>query len=77
MFDMTRIEKKKKLANAIKDWRGSWDNVTGKWVRPPQHKESARVILCLQRLNLDVVAELNRIEKFATHDEFHAWLATI
>lgn len=71
---MTRTEKIKKLSNAIKTWRGSWDNVTGKWVRPSQESAKERVAHWLYQLGLDVQAELSRIEKFPTHVEFHAWL---
>jgi hypothetical protein len=77
---MTREERKQKLANAIKTYRGSYDEKTGKWIRPPQISKRRHIVNWLTRLgrsreqmNADAVA----IDAFKNHDEFSKWMETI
>lgn len=79
---MTRAEKIKKLANAIKEYRGSYrkeptkDNPDAvKWIRGPKPHEIIRVKLWLSKLRVNVTPELiSRIDGFKSKDEFFSFL---
>lgn len=74
---MTRNEKLKKLANAIKDFRGAYDASENKWVRPPQPHKGQAVLNWLQKLRVDVKTEWRKIISFKTRAEFDAWIKAI
>lgn len=78
---MTRTEKVKKLANAIREYRGASstpadaDNVL--WKYPPKPSAVTRVKAWLERLKLDIADSMKRIDGFKSFGEFEAWLRTI
>jgi hypothetical protein len=80
---MSRNEKIQKLSNAIKECRGLYRfQITAgekeiKWVRPPKPNAIPRVVLWLERLNLPVNETLDRIQGFASYNEFDAWMKTL
>jgi len=77
---MSRNEKIRKLANAVKDFRGMCHGTPekhGKWVRPPQPTQMARVVVWLERLNLPVQETLHLIRSMKTWQEFNDWTKTL
>lgn len=75
---MTKSEKLHKLANAIKDYRGSHDgSIKPKWIRAPQPHAEARVRRWLGELNLNAEDELPLIRAFASKEVFLTWLSGI
>lgn len=71
---MTRTERIRKLANAIKDYRGSYNKNTGAWIRPPDHMALARVTCWLKRLDRNIPVDLDRIDKFVSHSDMVKFL---
>lgn len=71
---MTRTEKIRKLANAVKDYRGSYSERDGHWIRPPQINAIARVRTWLKRLRLPDQESIEKINRFRSLAEFHEWL---
>lgn len=74
---MTRTERKHKLANAIKDFRGSYHESSGKWIRSPKHSALPRVCKWLQELDQDIPVCLDRIVKFTALSDLHKFLDEI
>ena len=83
---MTKEEKLKKLANAIKDYKGSknWSPNSPfpfdetPWNRAPQPLAIGRVLNGLARLKVKNVEEaVNRIEKFTSIEELHNFLRSL
>lgn len=75
---MTRAEKIKKLANAIKEYRGSTDGVGGPWIRHPKPSALSRVISWLQKLGVEPTSDvIHRIDKFATPKDFYGFLEEV
>lgn len=74
---MTRTERKRKLAAAIKDYRGS--NVRGsnpvKWIRAPQPAAATRVRHWLAEVGVkDVDAAMQKIDSFTVIESMWKWL---
>jgi hypothetical protein len=69
---LTREQKKKKLGNAIKEYRGS--TVDGKWVQHPRPAARLRIHHWLEALGLDVAGSLTMIDNFKTHQEYRDWI---
>jgi len=74
---MTRADKIRKLANAIKDYRGLYRESNGVWIYPPKHSALARVELWIGRLNLPVKATVEAINNFHNVREYHAWIQAL
>lgn len=74
---MTRSEKIQKLANAVKDYLGSYGADTGIWIRAPKPKEIERVKRWLDRLAIPETEALAVIHEFHNVVEFHAWIKTL
>ncbi len=70
---MSRLEKIKKLANAIRRYRGAYHPESKKWIRAPKPKEAIHVTRWLK--NLGVGTELMaKINGFKTQDEMRVWI---
>lgn len=78
---MTRDEKIRKLANAVRDFRGKYvlksDGTPGKWVRPPQHMEVTRVVTWIKALGLPEEPTLHHIRSMKSWQEFNEWVKTL
>lgn len=79
---MTRNEKIRKLANAVKDFRGLYlppmrRHDKPQCIRPKQDGAMSRVCLWLERLNLPVDETLHQIRSFKSYQEFNEWLRTL
>ena len=76
---MSRAEKVRKLANAVREYRGSTSSTAedAVWRIPPKPSASPRVRVWLDRLKLDAADCMLKIREFKTYDEFNAWLRTI
>ena len=75
--NMTRTQKIQKLANAVKEYRGSYNQTTRKWLRPPNPEAAHRAAAWLQRLNLPVGPTMERINDFTHVTQFHAWIQSL
>ena len=82
---MTRDERIKKLANAIKLYRGIYNPTNGKWIRPPQPAKRADVVKWLESLRKFqhypaepevIIADMTKIDGFKTRPEYDAWIKT-
>ena len=73
---MSRNEKISKLTSAIKEYRGSYDSKTKKWIKPPSQKARARVERWLVELT-GSIDDLHKIDAFANFEEFHRWIKTL
>lgn len=73
---MTREQKKTKLGNALKQYRGRINPGTGKWIRPPDPSARRRVERWLTELGLSGAA-LAKIDGFKTFGEYRDWIKTI
>jgi hypothetical protein len=78
---MTRTEKKRKLANAIREYRGIntiTKNKDGteevKWLSAPRKKVKDRIVKWLNEFKFNVEETMKKIDDFKTFDEFNAWL---
>jgi len=74
---MTRAQKVAKLQHAVADWRGAYDDKTGKWFRSPKPKAAARVRRWLEELGLEPEEAMRKIAGFAHYRKFNAWLKEI
>lgn len=74
---MSRNERIKKLANAIREYRGRWNPQIKKWVQPPNPARKAGVIRWAGELGLHQDMVLLNVEGFATMDEFDRWIRDI
>jgi len=74
---MNRNMKLQKLANAIRDYRGTTyrrdkdDQVV--WIKSPKETAIARVVKWLDALKLDVALSMLQIDAFQSYDDFNAW----
>ncbi|MDA3873983.1 MAG: hypothetical protein PF795_08475 [Kiritimatiellae bacterium] len=73
-MSLNRAQKVKKLANAIKDYRGKKHPVSNVWVVRPKPAARRRVEHWLGELGLDTVEGMRDIDGFKTFPEFHEWL---
>lgn len=75
---MTHSEKIGKLARAIRDYRGAYNEQTGKWLpnRTPNPSARVRVEKWLTRISLSI-GEMARIDAFKTQEQFRLWLNTL
>ena len=64
----------KKLASAVKDYRGSYNPNTGAWVKHPKPKAERRVRRWLERLGLPVDLCMVEIRALKSYPEFRGWL---
>lgn len=75
---MNRNEKIKKLANAVREFRGSYVPSTGQWIRTPKPDKKERVIFWLQQLHReDVPKDFALICNFRSYDDFNAWIGAL
>lgn len=74
---MTRSDRIRKLANAVKEYRGRFHTPTGKWLQPPKPDAKERIVHWLTILNLDVESNLKLIDGFKAKTEYEAWIATL
>lgn len=75
---MNRNEKIRKLASAVKDYRGRYLDPTanrpGKWLVQPQPSALPRLKKAINRLGLPVAETVSRIEAFKSYAEFNNWI---
>jgi hypothetical protein len=71
---MSRTDKIKKLANAIREYRGLRDIQSKKWIRSPKPSAGIRVVKWLTELGLNAQVEFVRVNTFTKVSEFHEWL---
>ena len=81
---MSRTERIKKLANAIKLYRGAYAADSGQWIRRPQPARRADVERHLRELhsikwtdaevNRLVAADLALVDGFKAKDEYEVWI---
>ena len=75
---MSRADKIKKLANAIREFHGLTATPPGairvKWICTPKPAAGIRVVKWLTALGLNAQAEFVRINSFTKVSEFHDWL---
>ena len=69
----------KKLANAIRAYRGLSENpptpeTETKWRITPQPHKSKDVINYLKKLGIDSLQGMKDVDGFATRDDFDVWL---
>lgn len=74
---MTRDEKKSKLANAIREYRGCTYGIGGPWKRRPVPSARSRVLRWLTKLGLGLAISMERIDNFKTMEEFQSWMQTL
>jgi hypothetical protein len=75
---MTRTERIRKLANAIREYRGSYDELTKKWIRAPRPDARARCIHWLQKLGIEAVeTNMAAIDGFKHNDEFQIYIKSL
>lgn len=77
---MTRSERKQKLANAIKQYRGAYDVKSGKWIIAPEIKKRRQIVdwlLKLGRTHDQIEADAVAIDGFKTRAEFEAWMEAL
>jgi hypothetical protein len=73
---MTKQERIHKLVNAVKRYRGAYDEQTKVWFRQPKKPERASVITWLQKIKVNnVEAAIQFIDKCKSWNEFNNWLA--
>lgn len=76
---MTRLDKLKKLSNAVREYRGVTYSPVGskkvEWTHPPRKAELPRVRSWLGRLGVvDVDAAVEKIDGFKSYDEYYDWV---
>lgn len=74
---MNRHQKLKKLAAAIREYRGIFSLLKQKWIKPPNPGASDRVVLWLGRIGQDeaeIAESLKAIDGFKSLKEFDAWI---
>jgi hypothetical protein len=74
---MSRNERIKKLANAIREYRGRWHPQRKKWVETPNPARRAGVIRWAGELGLSQEMVLLNADGFQTMDEFDRWIRDI
>lgn len=74
---MTRTEKQRKLANAIREYRGIYHAQSKKWIHGPKPLVLPRVEHWLNELDLNVSGSLHAINSFPSIDAFHQWMRLI
>lgn len=80
---MTRSEKVRKLANAIRDYRGITSTPVNtpadevKWKKAPHQNDLPRVFKWLTSLGLDATSAVKEIDGFKTFAEFRQWIAAL
>lgn len=74
---MSRNERKKQLAEAVRAYRGTFDPETKRWFAPPQPRALARVERLLTKLQVAVKENVTKIDGFKSTDEMAAWLAAL
>ena len=74
---MTREQKKNKLGNAVREYRGSYDEKSGEWHRLPKKGAEKRIIRWLEALGLEVDVNLDLIDGFEHYNQFLKWMRSI
>lgn len=78
---MTRNDKLRKLANAVRAYRGVTDSQPGAkqihWRHTPQPSRQAAVCRWLDALGLDPRIHLPTINAFSTYEQFDRYLAEL
>ncbi len=74
---MNRETKIKKLANAVRAYRGAYNSQTGVWHNQPQPARLQDIENWLAKLYLDPAFHLPMINGFKTYDAFNSWLKMI
>lgn len=71
---MNVAQKFNKLGNAIREYRGMYDEKTGIWKYPPKPKAKVRVARWLREVGIDEVDGLSAVDGFKHFNEFRAWM---
>lgn len=71
---MTKTIKLRKLANAIREYRGAKTPDQKFWVHLPKPAAIGRVRVCLDRLNACTSENFELIDGFQKESEFLEWL---
>ena len=75
---MSRNQKLKKLGNAIREYRGTYDPYTGKWRRPPKPEKAAGILSWLEKLGIkEPIPALADIQEFKSFDQMRDWMKQI
>lgn len=75
--DMTHAQKIRKLANAIREYRGAKTSDMTTWVHLPKPGNIDRVRYALQRLGQNTDENIKLIDGFQRESEFLVWLNTL
>jgi len=78
---MSKSEKIRKLANAIKEFRGVTSSPVGAikpdWIRTPKPHKLTRICELLRSLGFDQEKEKKAVQKiigFKSYDEYNSWI---
>ena len=74
---MSRHQKLNKLAAAIREYRGTFNRTTGKWMKAPNPGAIDRVTMWLGRIGQDedkIAESLTAIDGFKELKEFNLWI---
>lgn len=74
---MSRADKVHKLANAVKEYRGTFSEASGKWIRAPKPSVKWRIAKWLRELRMNVPECMTKVDAFKSHTEFNQWLNSI
>lgn len=74
---MTRDERIAKLVHAIIDYRGKYDEHSGKWFKPPQPARIEGIVRWCNRLKLNFTETMEKVNGFQHYDEFMKWVKTL
>jgi len=67
-----------KLGNAIREYLGTFNPHSRKWVRPPRPEKAEHILRRLTQLNFpEPVIGLADIQEFKTFDEMRTWLSKL
>lgn len=72
---MTKEQKKKKLGNAVRAYRGSTNGVGGSWIRLPEVTKAPHVVRWCWELGIE--NGLEKVNSFKAYSEFYNWLRSI
>jgi hypothetical protein len=72
---MTRTERIRKLANAVKEYRGVFHANSRKWIRAPKPSKRTDIIRWLRALGVtDLQPHLASVDGFKSYAEFESWI---
>ena len=83
---MTRSQKLRKLALAVKAYKGAYnavvvgDQAAVRWIRSPQHDKRMAIVrwlTALGRTHDQIDRDARAIDGLKNHEQFFAWLAKV